>query len=68
MYVMYADGLCPGDVLLKKSQYSSCKIIILATNIVAKNCDFQLNNSPLFFVRDVLKSAEQPAEGLRIVM
>ena len=35
----------PGDVLLKKSQHSSCKTIILASNIVAKNCDFQVNNS-----------------------
>ena len=29
----------PGDVLLKKSQYSSCPIVILATNIAENGCD-----------------------------
>ena len=29
----------PGDFLLKKSQYTSCKIIILAANIALNGCD-----------------------------
>ena len=40
----------PGDVLLKKRQYSSRRVIILATNIILNGCDHAVDIRFLSFL------------------
>ena len=58
----------PGDVLLKKSQYSSCKIIILPTNIAVNGCDHAVDIKSSRFMYRQKCSCSYKQDGIQMCL